>query len=223
MERSNGMPSQADIQDALAEAVASGRASAPLALLAQTQAALAPRARATLETAEAIASAQFEGEAAAPVALSDAVLARLDAIGQELPAKHTPADALAAELARLPAPLRDAALASAANGARWTFAAPGLRSLLVSNENGVRAEVLRIQPGHGAPTHTHGGSEYTLVLEGAFHDGHAHYGAGDISFARPDLTHRPIATPGPVCYAFAVTEAPLRFKGVLGVVQRLFS
>ncbi len=214
---------QATLQDALAEAVASGRASAPLALLAETQAALAPRARAALGAAEAIASARFEGEAAAPVALSDAVLARLDAIGQEQPAKHTQSDALAAELARLPAPLRDVALQAAASGARWTFAAPGLRSLLITDDNGVRAEVLRIQPGHGAPTHTHEGSEYTLVLEGAFHDGHAHYGVGDISFAHPDLTHRPIATPGPVCYAFAVTEAPLRFKGALGVVQRLFS
>lgn len=214
---------QATLQDALAESVASGRASAPLALLAETQAALAPRARAALGAAEAIASARFEGEAAAPVVLSDAVLARLDAIGQEQPAKHTQSDALAAELARLPAPLRDVALQAAANGARWTFAAPGLRSLLISDENGVRAEVLRIQPGHGAPTHTHEGSEYTLVLEGAFHDGHAHYGVGDISFAHPDLTHRPIAEPGPVCYAFAVTEAPLRFKGALGMVQRLFS
>lgn len=214
---------QATLQDALAEAVASGRASAPLALLAETQAALAPRARAALGAAEAIASARFEGEAAAPVALSDAVLARLDAIGQEQPAKHTQSDALAAELARLPAPLRDVALQAAANGARWTFAAPGLRSLLISDENGVRGEVLRIQPGHGAPTHTHEGCEYTLVLEGAFHDGHAHYGVGDISFAHPDLTHRPIAEPGPVCYAFAVTEAPLRFKGALGVMQRLFS
>lgn len=214
---------QSTLQDALAEAVASGRASAPLALLAETQAALAPRARASLAAAEAIASAQFEQESAGPVALSAAVLAQLDALGQERPTAHGLATSLSAELARLPAPLRDAALAAAANGAKWTFAAPGLRSLLLSDENGVRAEVLRIQPGHGAPTHTHEGQEYTLVVEGAFHDGHARYGAGDISFAHPDLTHRPIAEPGEVCYAFAVTEAPLRFKGALGFVQRLFS
>lgn len=214
---------QATLQDVLAEAVASGRASAPLALLAETQAALAPRARASLTAAEAIAGARFEQESASPVSL-DAVMAKIDGAAQErAPEPREARGALATELSRLPAPLRDVALEAAANGARWTFAAPGLRSLLLSDENGVRAEVLRIQPGHGAPTHTHDGSEYTLVLEGAFHDGHAHYGVGDISFAHPDLTHRPIATPGPVCYAFAVTEAPLRFKGALGAVQRLFS
>lgn len=212
---------QTAIRLTLAERFAAGALDPALALLAETMAAVSMEAQAVVQSAEATAGALFEGDAAAPLNASalDAVLARLDA--QDAPLIASPNSRFETELMRLPEPLRSAALQAARNGARWTFAAPGLRVLNIEGLGGMKAELLRIQPGHGAPTHTHEGDEYTLVLEGAFHDGHALYGAGDISIATPDLTHRPIAEPGPVCYAFAVSEGDLKFTGALGAVQRL--
>jgi putative transcriptional regulator len=104
----------------------------------------------------------------------------------------------------------------------WTFAGPGLRSLPIDLGSGSKAELLRIEPGWGAPRHSHRGGEYTLVLSGSFHDERGRYRVGDIACAGPTVTHRPVADPGEVCYSLAVTEAPLAFTGALGVFQKLW-
>lgn len=214
---------QALLREMLARHYAAGALDPALALLAETQAALVPAARAEMAAAEALAGALFERSPITPMAPSalDAVLAKIRSASAEEPKHAPPPDALAAELAVLPAPAREAALTAAAQGKRWAFAAPGLRALVLSERDGVKCELLRIWPGHGAPTHTHEGAEYTLVLQGAFHDGHARYDVGDISYATPELTHRPVAERGAICYALAVTEQGLRFTGALGAVQRL--
>ena len=46
---------------------------------------------------------------------------------------------------------------------------------------------------------------------------------GDIAIGDESVTHRPIAEPGEVCFALAVTTAPLKFKGPLGVLQRVLN
>lgn len=214
---------QALLRETLARAYAAGAIEPALALLVETQAALAPEARREVELAETAAAALFDRAEVSEMTVGslDAVFAKISATPAASPSRPG-RSALLAELAPLPAPVREAALRAAEDGAKWTFAAPGLRSLLISDDEGLRCELLRIQPGHGAPTHTHHGAEYTLVLQGAFHDGHARYGAGEISYATPELTHRPVAEPGPLCYALAVTEEGLRFKGALGAMQRLF-
>jgi putative transcriptional regulator len=213
---------QIALRDALCQAYAAGALSPAMALMVDTQATLAPAVRAQRDAAETAAAALFEREAAPALSFSlDDVLARVGV--QEMPPQAPRVDdPIGAELARLPAPLRDAALAAAAAGERWRFASPGMRTLALNIEGGGRAELFRIKPGHGAPMHTHNGEEFTLLIEGAFHDGHARFGVGDIAYATPALTHRPIAEPGPICYAFAVTDAPLKFRGALGVVQQLF-
>jgi hypothetical protein len=35
------------------------------------------------------------------------------------------------------------------------------------------------------------------------------------------MVHHPIAEPGDLCFALAVTDAPLLFKGPLAVIQRI--
>jgi len=213
---------QPALRDALAQAYAAGSLSPALTLLVDTQAALSPAMRAARDAAEAIATAGFERNEANISFSFDDVLARAGA--QDAPPATPHLDhPIAAELQRLPAPLRDAALRAASNGSRWRFAAPGLRTLAMPTHGEGHAELFRILPGHGAPMHTHTGEEFTLVIEGAFHDGHARYDAGDIAYGHPTLTHRPIAEPGPTCYAFAVTLSPLRLTGALGALQRLFS
>ncbi|MEM6850922.1 MAG: cupin domain-containing protein, partial [Pseudomonadota bacterium] len=83
-----------------------------------------------------------------------------------------------------------------------------------------KVDLLRIQPGFGAPRHTHEGAEITLVVRGAFSDETGRYGPGDVSIASQAVTHRPIAEEGETCYALSVTDAPLAFTGALGWLQR---
>jgi putative transcriptional regulator len=102
-----------------------------------------------------------------------------------------------------------------------------LRSLALSIPGAAAAgeapQLLRIEPGYGAPRHGHGGVELTLVLEGAFRDETGVYGPGDLSVARLGVTHQPIALSGGTCLAYAVSHAPMRFTGVLGLAQRLLT
>ena len=80
---------------------------------------------------------------------------------------------------------------------------------------------MRIEPGFGAALHDHAAEELTLILTGAYHDGHARYAAGDLSVARPGFTHVPVAEAGQICYVLAVSYGPPKFHGVFGLAQKL--
>lgn len=217
--------------DELLSASAAGSLSAPLRLLVNTYSAINHDAATRAHTAEAAAVALFEdwpGEALSEDAI-DVALAAIDALEDGLGEAAMPhqvdrrdaalaADDGMAEIMALPEPLREHVLAA---GAQWRFAAPGVRRIELMSEGKAKAELLRIEPGHGSPSHTHEGCEYTLVLEGAFADGLSRYGKGDLCIADEGMTHRPIAEPGEVCFALAVTDGSLRFTGALGTVQRL--
>jgi putative transcriptional regulator len=170
---------------------------------------------------DAVGGALFEGDttlAAEPGISLDDMLAKLDA-PEERPA-------YAPEVMRFPARLRPAA-SRALQSSRWQFAGPGLRSMALdipgAGASGEVPQLLRIEPGHGAPRHGHGGVELTLVLEGAFRDEMGVYRPGDMSVAQTGLTHRPIAMSGGTCLAYAVSHAPMRFTGMLGWAQRLLT
>jgi putative transcriptional regulator len=74
----------------------------------------------------------------------------------------------------------------------------------------------RIRAGKKMPQHTHEGSEYTLVIRGAFSDVTGRYGRGDVAISDEDLDHTPIAEAGEECLCFAVMDAPLRLTGPIG-------
>ena len=71
------------------------------------------------------------------------------------------------------------------------------------------------------PSHDHEAEEYTLVLTGAFHDGHARFGPGDINVGLPGFRHEPKAQAGQVCYALAVSYGPAAFEGPMGLLQKI--
>lgn len=171
---------------------------------------------------EALGGALLAEEDGSPLdveASLNAVMARLDA---RAPQER----ALPFEVMSVPSALR-APYAKALENGRWVFSGPGLRVLDLdlpgSQAHGERPQMMRIEPGYGAPRHRHGAMELTLVLEGAFRDETGVYGPGDLAIATPTLTHRPIAEPGPVCIAYAVSHAPMQFTGVLGLAQRLLA
>ncbi|MEE2565301.1 cupin domain-containing protein [Hyphobacterium marinum] len=221
-----------DVHMELIEGLAAGRLSPPLTLLARSYAEANPAAGDALSRLDSAGAALLES--AEPAELDDdalaTALAMIDALEagageagsatapDRLSAAGRAAD-MSAELIRLPDSLRDRIVES---GADWRFAAPGVRRLVLDETGDAKAELLRIEPGHGSPSHTHTGREFTLVLTGSFFDGHNRYRAGEVCETGPETTHRPIADPGEVCYALAVTEGSLKFKGPLGAVQRLF-
>jgi putative transcriptional regulator len=97
---------------------------------------------------------------------------------------------------------------------RWRRRGKGIETADVPlSRGGYSAHLLRIQPGHSVPVHTHRGTEYTLVLTGAYHDGAEHYAAGDLQVADASVNHQPVADAGEVCLCFAVLDEPLRFTG----------
>jgi putative transcriptional regulator len=73
-----------------------------------------------------------------------------------------------------------------------------------------------IRAGKAIPSHTHEGSEVTLVLKGAFSDKTGHYKRGDVCVAGPELDHSPVASKGEDCICFAVTDGRLRLTGTFG-------
>lgn len=126
------------------------------------------------------------------------------------------------EMLTLPDPLREAVFDAMGSGHRWRFLGFGIRGLKLSVGGDGETELLRIEPGHGVAPHDHEGEEYTLVVTGAFHDGHERFGPGDVNIAQPGFVHAPIAEREGVCYALGVSlGGGARFEGAFGLFQRL--
>lgn len=124
------------------------------------------------------------------------------------------------ELLDLPAPVRDAALRSLGRRS-WSFGGFGIRRLPLAASQGAITELVRVEPGRGAAEHDHTGDELTLVLTGAYGDGRGFYGPGEIAHAGPGILHTPRAEPGEVCYLILNVFGQARFKGQIGLLQRL--
>jgi putative transcriptional regulator len=214
------------LKEALTASYAAGALDPALRLLMETQAAIRTSAKAELNAADAVAGALLERQT--PAAMNpDALASVLAAI--ETPVAMEGAEQRAAraagglidEILRLPRPLHDVALNAIGHGG-WMFAGPGLRTLALPIRADSRTELLRIEPGWGAPRHTHTGLELTLIMTGAFKDNRGRFGPGEIVVSGPEITHNPIADKGEVCYALAVTEGSLSFTGAFGLFQRFW-
>jgi putative transcriptional regulator len=196
-----------------------------IALLSRTIAAMRADPDYVALDADVAASSFLDHEA--PAALADGaldqVLARIEATAASDARAERRAeqgdDQWLGEIAKLPSPVREAAL-KALEHDRWRFGAFGLRRLPL-DVGATHCELMRIEPGYGAADHDHAGDELTLILTGAYDDGCADYGPGDLSLAQKGLVHRPTAKPGAVCYVLAVTYGDTLFKGAIGLMQRL--
>lgn len=203
-------------------AYAAGTLDPGYALLVETQGALREDVRRSVAVSEATAGMLLE--AAEPVAMHvgalESTLALIDALdvvetGQDVPEMETDD-----ELRQLPASLY-AAIAESRQAKGWKALVPGIRRLTLDVGGAADVELYRIMPGAAVPRHTHAGNEYTLVVAGGFSDATGSFGPGDLAMKGPDDTHRPVGDAGEVCYALAVRDGGLRFKGGLGLIQRL--
>jgi anti-sigma factor, putative, ChrR family len=220
------LPDGRNIGEEFYSAYAAGALDPALTLLIETQAAIREDVRRLLHVSDSIAGAFLERET--PAVMSDNALQKalleLDLL-QENGAKPIAAAEIAGsildELILLPEPLQEKALIAAGNSG-WKFGGPGLKLMQIDVASEAKVELLRIEPGHGAPRHTHEGTEYTLVVSGGFTDENGSYGPGEVSIVDSSHTHQPIADPGEICYALAVTDGNLKFTGWLGALQKLF-
>lgn len=120
----------------------------------------------------------------------------------------------------VPHPLMDLAI-NAAAGRGWRKPAPHVQRLELMRDGPLSAELIRVKAGTGVPAHGHGGTEYTLCLSGLFKQQGRTYGRGDMVIAGGGDIHAPEAEPGEDVLVFAVTEAPLRYRGLVGLAQKI--
>ena len=216
------------LSEGLLVAYASGAASDAEALVAASHLTFCPVCRAEVSRQEEVAARFLAdvGPERPPVgaerettdALLAGVLTRLD----EAPGRGVGSVGLSPDpgtvkavwgsgkdVVRLPSALRERlALAEAA---RFGFLAPGIKGIdLPTATRGVRLRLMRLAGGIRIPSHDHGGSEYTLVLGGAFEDETAaRYGVGDLCVREAGEAHLQHVTRGEPCFALQLNEGPL--------------
>jgi putative transcriptional regulator len=120
-----------------------------------------------------------------------------------------------------PAPLRDY-VGGDADAVKWRKIGGGVSQMILATDNGATVRLLHIPGGVAVPDHGHGGTELTLVLQGAFKDETDRFGVGDVEVANEDLSHTPVAEQGDACICLAATDAPLRFKGLIPRLAQRF-
>lgn len=184
---------------------------------------LCPEARKTVDMMTLVGGALLDD--AEPVAMRDGAFDTVMSLIDRMPVGAQGDQAIDDELGVLPQVIQDRV---AVCGGKWSFVAPGVKAMDLGfdapqgSTDSAPGEVklYRLEQGKGVPTHTHKGSEVTLVLTGAFADGRDRFGPGEVSVASPEITHRPVAEAGDTCFALAITDAPLQLTGALGLVQR---
>ena len=200
--------------DALLAAYCAGALDRPTHALVASHLLLNPRNRRFVASLEDLAAGEVALVEPKPLRNRDA---RLSAVFSSA----TP-QAASAPSSVLPAPLLRL-IGSDLNDLKWRTKLPGVREYRISESDRGEASILWVGAGRRVPSHTHDGSEITLVLKGAFADVTGRYGRGDIAIAEADLDHRPLTDENEDCICFAVTDAPLRLTGPVGrILDRFF-
>lgn len=205
------------IPDDLLMGYAAGQLPPSHDLLVATAVSLDDAARARLAGFEAVGGAVLDDVEEAPLRPGslDAVMARVRNARPVAIAQPDGRDAV------LPAPLRDA-VGGDLGKVRWKAAGRGVRQAMLGTDEGGTIRLLSIPAGQAMPDHGHNGVEMTLVLQGAFVDGTDRFGRGDIEVADAATEHQPIAEPGADCICLVVTDAPLKFSGLLPRIAQRF-
>ncbi len=201
--------------DDLLIAYAAGSQEEPVALVVATHLALCPRCRGEVARLEELGGLLLQEQPAEALGESnlEEVLARLDEPAPELP--QEPAVRVNDTDTLVPRPLRDY-LGGDLESLQWTTFRGLRKAELLTDRPGFRTRLMRIEAGTAMPTHSHDGSELTLVLAGGFSDEHGHFLRGDVAEADPSIDHQPVADVGEDCICLAVTDAPLRLTGPFG-------
>ena len=183
---------------------AAGTGPAAVRLLVECQTALNRDAAAGFQAVEAGLGGLLAGLPAAPMPQDalDAVLARAAA-----PAEDVPPDQTVDPATGLPRVLSGYLERSHTGELDWSRRLGGVREIVLDavSDATVEASLVLLQPGSSIPHHDHRAEELTLVLSGAFHDGHALYRKGDLCSAAPGMRHRPAVQGDVPCICLTVS------------------
>jgi len=203
------------VPDDLLMGYATGTLPRAFDLVVATHVSLDDEARARLATYETLGGAVMAGMDAAEIR-EDSLDRTLEKIaGMEPIEPPEPARGL------FPAPLRDV-VGGDEEAVRWRPLGMGVKQAVLHDGEDASARLLLIPAGQAMPTHSHGGTEMTLVLKGAYRDESARFGRGDIEVADEDMHHTPVAEGGEDCICLVATDARLRFDGLLPRIAQTF-
>jgi putative transcriptional regulator len=216
------MSVQFHISDDLLLSYAAGTLDEASGLLVATHLALCPHCRARNASADALGGHLLEALPAAELTpgLMHTVLSK---VRSEPKVAMSPAPVRPRSEIVIPEPLHSY-LRGDLETLRWTRVAPRVQQIAIDIPGSrPQARMLRFQSGTQVPAHGHGGRELTLVLSGSLCDRDAVLYRGDVAETDETTEHQPHAGPAQDCICLAVTDAPLRFKGVLArLLQPLF-
>lgn len=183
-------------------------------LIVATHLSLCDTCRADAQAHEAVGGAMLDQSSSAM---------SLGSLAQTLAQLDDSLDAIpdAAPVGDLPAPLASY-VGGDLDAVKWRPVGMGVKQAILPTSKGATARLLRIPAGAAMPDHGHHGKELTLVLKGAFLDDDAYFARGDIEVADKDVQHIPVADIQEDCICLAVTDAPLRFNGLLPRIMQRF-
>ncbi len=136
-----------------------------------------------------------------------------------------PPDPSSEALAEAPLP-EEARQELAGDGAalRWRrvpFSSVRYLTLLVDRERQVSLQLLRMPGDRRLPRHEHLGPEDLVVLAGGYTDAFGHFAAGDYQVYPAGSEHEPRSDRVAEGWALVRVEKGLRFRGWVGLLQRL--
>lgn len=105
---------------------------------------------------------------------------------------------------------------------KWRPVGMGVKQAILKTSSSASARLLYIPAGTAMPDHGHRGLEMTMVLQGAFRDEDDYFARGDVEVADTETEHTPVADIHEDCICLAVTDAPLKFRGLIPKLAQPF-
>ncbi len=204
------------LTDALLMSYGAGTLREGYGLVVATHVSLCDDCRARLESFEAIGGSLMDDVNSIELSEDalDATMALIDA-APAFQTRKIEADRV------LPGPVQDY-VGGDLKDVRWRAVGGGVRQAVLKTKDETKVRLFSIPGGTAMPNHGHRGLELTLVLQGAFRDEEDRFGLGDVEVATEHTHHTPVAEEGEDCICLAVTDAPLRFKGLIPRIAQPF-
>ena len=198
------------LTDKILMAYSAGQLSEAFNLIVATHISMCDECRAAMSSFDALGGALLENECLNGEPAPD-LQATMALIKAETPPDRTPQPVRSTET---PFPLV-AYVGDNLDDVKWKPVGMGVKQSILQTSAEATARLLYIPAGVAVPDHGHHGTELTLVLRGAYSDDTDHFKRGDVEIGCEDLHHTPIADAHSDCICLAVTDAPLKFSGVL--------
>ena len=198
------------LTDKILMAYSAGQLSEAFNLVVATHISLCDECRVTMSSFEVLGGVLLESETVEDITAPD-LQATMALIEATVPAARVTAPRQPTET---PFPL-SAYIGESLDAIKWKPVGMGVKQAILKTSAAATARLLYIPAGMAVPDHGHGGTELTLVLRGAYSDETAHFKRGDVEIADEDMHHTPVADTHSDCICLAVTDAPLKFSGVL--------